>query len=814
MDNPFHNNDINKVSQSAKTLNKKLKIKLSNKKKKSDLILKLPQLNNTNNILRLKRKPVLTNNNNKNCDSSSLSSLNNEMISNSISDYNQKTRNYNNFFSIKKKSVLNNDYSFKKNKLLNPKENLTLNNNLNNSNLNKNKNRTIINIYNTSVKNSSKFILLSSNNNTTTLNTLKTNTLVTTNNSNRNSIKHNNTFNNNNINSSFSSISNEPKLFKKSLTKKKIKKKIKKVTIKHSNSVKNNLNYLIQIKNSLYQKQSLNINKKKTKKILNNKIKKEDIFLNFNKIKKKNTIIYRNSIKLMPKININNFIEKNKKNKNNINLNNNNNKKNLNEDENLTKFRNKKRNKIMKELVFLLNDAKINQIKNNFTEKYFNHIRNKYDKYYKYITEKKGNKKLFLYDEFNYSYLNQIKFIYNLNINIFFKIFHYFKIKNNVNLIYAISKFIVNKYHDNYNEIVFFIKYKEYINYNVSNFELKQFSIFNHKYIIDYYKRDIFLTSFEEQKNFEKRVNFIIKKLKFYKNFNFKKNSKRKIHRGLLQKQNSNSQKKTFMLIPISKSTNSIKEEIPKLKYKHIYDNSNTSLNNLFIISNKNSTLIKKNTIKFPFHKMILNKNLVTTTHSSENKNRRNAVAINYNSFLCKYNSKKLHSTKHLQYVKNDKMTKESALYRTVEIKMKMKQKLKSIEDILFFLIEENNKIEFQTIIEKYCVDIDTRDKKLNTFIIRAVQTDNIEIVNYLIEKGAKINLQNIHGNTALHYAILNKNFKIVDLLIKNGANEEIKNKYGFTPYELNNIPFHYNYKNEENDFFNSEDENNLNEKE
>ena len=168
MDNPFHNNDINKVSQSAKTLNKKLKIKLSNKKKKSDLILKLPQLNNSNNILRLKMKPNLTNNDTKNYDSSSFSSLNNEMISNSISDYNQKTRNYNNFFSIKKNIILDKDYSFKKNKLLNPKENLTLNNNLNNSNLNKNKNRTI-NIYNTSVKNSSKFILLSSNNNTSTL---------------------------------------------------------------------------------------------------------------------------------------------------------------------------------------------------------------------------------------------------------------------------------------------------------------------------------------------------------------------------------------------------------------------------------------------------------------------------------------------------------------------------------------------------------------------------------------------------------------------------------------------------------------------
>ena len=226
MDNPFKIYDLKKVSLSDNTLNKKIRIKLFNKTlKNKDLFLKLPQLNN-NNILRLRNDKNLKDNSNNNFDSSSFSSLSNEKIYNSISEYQQKTsRNYNNIFSIKKNNVLDNDYSFNKNKLLFPKRNLTLTNNLNNSSINKNKNRTIINIYNTSVKNSSKFILLSSNN-ITTLNTLKTNTLVTTNNSLKHSIKHNNTFNNNE-NSSLSSISNEPKLFKKSLTKKKIKKKLK-----------------------------------------------------------------------------------------------------------------------------------------------------------------------------------------------------------------------------------------------------------------------------------------------------------------------------------------------------------------------------------------------------------------------------------------------------------------------------------------------------------------------------------------------------------------------------------------------------------
>ena len=810
MDNPFKIYDLKKVSLSDNTLNKKIRIKLFNKTlKNKDLFLKLPQLNN-NNILRLRNDKNLKDNSNNNFDSSSFSSLSNEKIYNSISEYQQKTsRNYNNIFSIKKNNVLDNDYSFNKNKLLFPKRNLTLTNNLNNSSINKNKNRTIINIYNTSVKNSSKFILLSSNN-ITTLNTLKTNTLVTTNNSLKHSIKHNNTFNNNE-NSSLSSISNEPKLFKKSLTKKKIKKKLKNKKKKHSNSFRANSNYLNQIKNTVYQRYSFSINKKKTK-ILNNKTIKEDIFLNFNKIKKKGKIIYRKSIKLVPKINLDNFHQNSINKKNNNNLNNN----NKIEDESVLKFKNKQRNKIMKKLIFLLNDSKINQIKNNLTEKYFNFIQKKYDKYYKFKTQKKENEKFFTIEQINYDYLNQMKNNYNLNLNIFIKIFHYLKIKNKVFLNNGLSKFIVNKYHDNYNKIIFFLKYNGSLIYKISNLYLKNFSNLNHKFIIEFFKKDVFLTSFEDEKDLENRVEFIIKKIKFYKNFNFKKRSKRINYQGLLKKQDSHSQKKTFMLIPISKSTNSIKEEIPKLKkYKNIYDNSHSlksyNNNNLLIISNTNSTLTKQKSIKFPFNKIILNKNLVAEQSPDCNKKRRNAVAINYNSFLSKIRSKKLRSTKQLQYVMNNiNMTKESALYRTVEIKMKMKQKLKTIQDILFFLIEENNKIEFQTLIEKYSVDINTTDKKLNTFLIFAVQTDNYDIVNYLIEKGAKINLQNVYGNTALHYAILNKNFKIVDLLIKNGANEGIINKFGFTPYQLNNIKFSYDYKNEDEDFFDSEDENNL----
>ena len=57
--------------------------------------------------------------------------------------------------------------------------------------------------------------------------------------------------------------------------------------------------------------------------------------------------------------------------------------------------------------------------------------------------------------------------------------------------------------------------------------------------------------------------------------------------------------------------------------------------------------------------------------------------------------------------------------------------------------------------------------------------------MNYLIEKGTKINEQNIYLNTALHYALLNQNYSMADLLIKNGADEKIKNSDGLIPWQM-----------------------------
>ena len=136
---------------------------------------------------------------------------------------------------------------------------------------------------------------------------------------------------------------------------------------------------------------------------------------------------------------------------------------------------------------------------------------------------------------------------------------------------------------------------------------------------------------------------------------------------------------------------------------------------------------------------------------------------------------------------KDRNMSKENLIFRTEEIKNKMKKKLKTIEEILFFLIKENNLREFKDIQERFQVSLESRNKSDDTLLIYATKCEKENFVEYLIKKGAFINAQNNELNTPLHYALNSKNFKISDILLKAGADEKIVNKINLTPWEFMN---------------------------
>ena len=69
-----------------------------------------------------------------------------------------------------------------------------------------------------------------------------------------------------------------------------------------------------------------------------------------------------------------------------------------------------------------------------------------------------------------------------------------------------------------------------------------------------------------------------------------------------------------------------------------------------------------------------------------------------------------------------------------------------------------------------------------NTFLGRAVKTNNIQEVTRLIELGADVNMQDKYGDILLHWAVYENTKEITQLLLTAGAVINKQNNYGYTP--------------------------------
>ena len=74
---------------------------------------------------------------------------------------------------------------------------------------------------------------------------------------------------------------------------------------------------------------------------------------------------------------------------------------------------------------------------------------------------------------------------------------------------------------------------------------------------------------------------------------------------------------------------------------------------------------------------------------------------------------------------------------------------------------------------------IKEKDDHGNTGLHFASANGYLEIVQYLIQNGAELNLVNDTENTCLHWAALNGHLNIVTLLLENGADPQLKNSSG-----------------------------------
>jgi ankyrin repeat protein len=90
-----------------------------------------------------------------------------------------------------------------------------------------------------------------------------------------------------------------------------------------------------------------------------------------------------------------------------------------------------------------------------------------------------------------------------------------------------------------------------------------------------------------------------------------------------------------------------------------------------------------------------------------------------------------------------------------------------------------------KVLVEKAPTILDSRDGDGMTPLHHAARDGNAVLVNYLIDKGAKIEIQNNQGKTPLHLAATFDRKDAVAVLVKRGAALETRDPYGRTAFVL-----------------------------
>ncbi len=95
-------------------------------------------------------------------------------------------------------------------------------------------------------------------------------------------------------------------------------------------------------------------------------------------------------------------------------------------------------------------------------------------------------------------------------------------------------------------------------------------------------------------------------------------------------------------------------------------------------------------------------------------------------------------------------------------------------------LIEDGDKQAISQIVLTHGVN--AYDGYKRTALIWSVIFSEIEILKWLIEKGAEVNFQDRTGYTSLHFCGQSQDLKAATMLLKNGANPNIQDEHGNSP--------------------------------
>ena len=97
--------------------------------------------------------------------------------------------------------------------------------------------------------------------------------------------------------------------------------------------------------------------------------------------------------------------------------------------------------------------------------------------------------------------------------------------------------------------------------------------------------------------------------------------------------------------------------------------------------------------------------------------------------------------------------------------------------------LAENNLNLLKLFIEKGKNNVNTKNKNGKTPLHLAIENDCEEdIIRYLIQNGANLDVKDTYDLVPLHYAAERANVKAVELLIEHGANINPSNNNDYTP--------------------------------
>ncbi|MFM2428508.1 MAG: hypothetical protein RL012_392, partial [Bacteroidota bacterium] len=97
----------------------------------------------------------------------------------------------------------------------------------------------------------------------------------------------------------------------------------------------------------------------------------------------------------------------------------------------------------------------------------------------------------------------------------------------------------------------------------------------------------------------------------------------------------------------------------------------------------------------------------------------------------------------------------------------------------------DQNEIDIANWLVDHGADVEAKNLRGFTLLHQVVQRNHIDMVSLLLERGAETEVKDRQGRTPLHLAVAQSHTAIVELLLARGANVGVQDENGFTPFQL-----------------------------